>query len=120
MALLTIKLRNIAETKEAVPDPTGIHFLFTRFSTWFLVPFGLFIFVQYQVQSLKVEAANDAYTYFRQAKSICRPYMTESQAQMFDARFAAVRSRDEYIEIKGDLERLAKGNNLRLPDFTPW
>ena len=72
------------------------------------------------VSTLKVIAANDAYTYFAQSITICRPYLTDSQTEVFESRFAALRSRSEYIRITDDLIKVAAANNLRLPEHKLW
>lgn len=79
-----------------------------------------FILVSFSIQQMEVGAANQAYTYFRQSITICRPYITEHQAEMLNSRFAAVRTRKEYIEITDDLKQIAVANHVKLPEFTPW
>jgi hypothetical protein len=80
----------------------------------------IYILVIYSVGELKVSAANQAYTYFRQSTDICRPYISEHQTQQFESRFAALRSRDEYVEITNELKQIAASNHLNLPEFKPW
>jgi hypothetical protein len=80
----------------------------------------LFILGNFTVLDLEVSASNQAYTYFRQSLDICRPYISEHDSQVFESRFAAIRTRDEYVGITDDLKRIAAPNRLSLPDFKPW
>jgi hypothetical protein len=87
---------------------------------WVILIGGLFQFGASTAGQLKLSAANDAYTYFRQSLDICRPYMTDHQTQLLESRFAALRTRDEYISITNDIKQVAATDNLLLPDFHPW
>jgi hypothetical protein len=70
--------------------------------------------------AMENQEASRLYTYYRQSLTICRPYMSEQQALMYESRFAALRSRDQYLAIVNDLKRVADSNDLRLPDYHPW
>ncbi len=87
----------------------------------FIVLSGLlFSTASFLVGSLKVEVANDAYTFFSQSLAICRPYISDHEARLLESRFAAIRGRDDYIGVINDLGRIAASNQLKLPDFKPW
>lgn len=69
---------------------------------------------------LKLIQANNAFTFFSQSMSICRPYMDDQQTRLLSSRFAGIRSREDYIGVIRDLKRIAAENQQHLPDFTPW
>ena len=69
---------------------------------------------------LTIAQANDAYVFFSQSLRICKPYMTESQAEQLDSHFASVRKRADYIEVTDELRRIASSNRLDLPKYNPW
>ena len=91
-----------------------------RATVWSVILFTIFLTVLFNIQSVKISASNQAYTYFQQSLTICQPYLSEHQAQMFKSRFAALQSRDEYIAIMNDLKQVAASNHLNLPNFNPW
>jgi hypothetical protein len=72
------------------------------------------------INYLKVNQANAACTFFAQSMAICRPYLNDQQAKIFESRFASMDSRADFVAIVADLGRLAASNQRKLPDFTPW
>lgn len=80
-----------------------------------LIMAGLFM-----TEIFKGIAANGAYTYFDQSFKICRPYMTDGEAQMIESKYASIRTRDEYMQVINGLQRIADEKKLRLPDTKPW
>jgi hypothetical protein len=109
------KLRSTEKTPWLLRNP--------RFIRPFLqstIVFFLFLACMHFVQDLKVKTANELYTYFQQSLDICRPYINEHQEQILKSRFAALRTRDEYITIANELQQVADANHVMLPDFKPW
>jgi hypothetical protein len=72
------------------------------------------------VRSAESQTATDLCTFFDQSLSICSPYLDDHEVRLLKARFAALRSRDEYIEMTDQLRRIASANHVKLPDYTPW
>ena len=91
-----------------------------RFVPVAVAALGLLILGSYVVMTLRVATANDLYTNFEQSLDICRPYLTEHQAQVLKSRYAALRTREEYVAITNEMGQVADSNHLRLPDFKPW
>ena len=71
-------------------------------------------------RALMLQQANDAFTFFSQSIAICRPYVEERKLQMFLSRFAAVRSKADYLSIIAELKRIAAANRHTLPAYDPW
>lgn len=69
---------------------------------------------------LKLEQANEAYTYFSQSLVICSPYIDEHDRLILQSRFAAMKGRGDYIAITDELKRIAASNGRELPKFKPW
>jgi len=93
---------------------------FIRYFMLFVIFFVVYIMTTFFIQNLKVTTANELYTYFEQSLNICRPYISENQEQVLMSRYAALRTREEYIEITNDLKQIADSNHLNLPEFKPW
>lgn len=72
------------------------------------------------ISGLKIIQANDAFTFFSQSMTICRPYMDEKQAELFYSRFARTQGRADFIAITADLRQLATSHQLSLPNYKPW
>jgi hypothetical protein len=72
------------------------------------------------INQLMILQANNALTFFSQSMAICRPYMDEKQAQMLESRFAAIRTRADYIIVTSELRQLAAANHRTLPNYQPW
>jgi hypothetical protein len=72
------------------------------------------------VQMLETSQANITYTVFKQSIAICQPYMQEKDATMMMSRFAAVRTRADFMKIADDLHLIAQSNQRLLPDYQPW
>lgn len=121
LGLAALKVSKRREMSAAVlGDANLLSGSFWRYGLWAVLLFILFLMAEFTVEDLKAKAANQAYTYFRQSVDICRPYLTNSQVQLFESRYAALRTKHEYTELTNELEQVASANKLRLPDFTPW
>jgi hypothetical protein len=72
------------------------------------------------IEILKISEANGAYTFFRQSMAICRPYVSDQQAQMIKSRFAAINGRADYLTIIDELQHIAASHQRKLPEFSPW
>ncbi len=72
------------------------------------------------ISALKIMQANDAFTFFSQSMTICRPYMDEKQAELFYSRFARTQGRADFIAITAELRQLADSDQLILPNYKPW
>ncbi len=69
---------------------------------------------------LKLTAANDAFTFFSQSMTICRPYMTDQDARILNSRFAQIRGRSDYMMIASKLREIAESNHAVLPEYEPF
>lgn len=87
----------------------------------FLLLIPLFVTIGFvSVTTLQLFIANDTFVYFRQALQVCKPTLTESQAETFQSRFASVRDKNDYVVLIKDLRVVANSHHLLLPDFNPW
>jgi hypothetical protein len=51
---------------------------------------------------------------------ICGPFISEKDDKKFRARFAAVKSKNDYVSIANDLAAIAKTNSVSLVPYNPW
>jgi hypothetical protein len=72
------------------------------------------------VENLTITKADDAYAFFAQSMTICRPYISDHDAQVIESHFASIRGRGDYINTTDELRRVAASNHLILPDYRPW
>jgi hypothetical protein len=91
-----------------------------RVMLWTLVFVCLLLIGDETAHQLEAAAADDAYTYFSQSLTICRPFIDPHQAQMLESRFTSIRGRADYVSVADELKRIASANGLRLPPFNPW
>jgi len=78
------------------------------------------VIVTLMFRFIKLSYANAAALYFHQSLTICRPMLTDEQEKMFLARFAAMNSRRDYIDLLSDLEETSKRYGKELPPFRIW
>ena len=52
--------------------------------------------------------------------NICSPYLSPIEQQQFRARFASVKTREDYIHIDNDLKGIAAKNSVTLSDIQLW
>jgi hypothetical protein len=93
---------------------------FIRYSMSLMILLLVYSMGAFFVQDLKVNTANELYTYFEQSLNICRPNLSEHQEQVLRSRYSALRTKDEYMQITNELKQIASSNHLNLPEFTPW
>jgi hypothetical protein len=74
----------------------------------------------YLIIRLKIDEANNAYTFFAQSMTICRPYITDHDAYLLQSRFASIQGKADYIAVANSLRAIAKANQQWLPKFEPW
>jgi hypothetical protein len=71
------------------------------------------------ISLLEISESNSAYTFFRQSMAICRPYVSDQQAQMIKSRFAEINGRADYLTIIDELQHIAASHQRKLPEFSP-
>jgi hypothetical protein len=91
-----------------------------RFGPVTVAGLGLFLLGGFFAMTLKVATENALYTNFEQSLDICRPYISDHQAQVLKSRYASLRTRDEYLAITNEMKQVADASHLSLPDFKPW
>lgn len=52
---------------------------------------------------------------FNQRTNAIAPYIDDQQQKILNSKWALMKSKDEYIEIKHYIEKIAKDNNINLP-----
>jgi len=125
--ILRMRYRNLLLNKQLLlnkPRPNflerqkRINLLFTLYYSLYAI---LFIPISFLVvEALEISQANATYTFFSQSIAICRPYMDEKELQVMLSRFAAVRTRADFMSIADDLHRIARSKQQSLPDYEPW
>lgn len=68
---------------------------------------------------VRLAQANDTATFFRQSVAICAPYVDDQEIKLLNSHFAAIDSKSDFLQVYGELTKIAAANHLRLPDFTP-
>jgi hypothetical protein len=87
---------------------------------WTLLLVSLLFACIQDISYLKLFQANEAYTYYSQSLTICRPYMDDQQTQIIESRYASIKSRDDYMNVTNQLAQVALANHRELPKFNPW
>lgn len=67
--------------------------------------------------SLYAETVVDNY---RHTAAIIAPYITPEQRVVLDARFAKVKSREDFVALFEEMNATAERNGERRSDFSPW
>jgi len=76
-----------------------------------------FIFLLIMISSLFKEYANlQLNSTFYQRINALAPYIEDKQQKIFISKWALMKSKEDYLEIKLSLENIAKENNVKLPD----
>jgi hypothetical protein len=57
---------------------------------------------------------------FNQEIVIVSPYITEQQRQIFQSRFASMKTRAEFVTLFDEINKIAEQNGKPKSDFTPW
>jgi len=68
----------------------------------------------------RVEYVNKAIIHFGQLINIISPYVDDPNEEKYRARFAQIRSRNEYYVLINELETIAKENKQYIPKFDIW
>lgn len=61
-----------------------------------------------------------AVVHFQQTLRIASPYMTDTDRNMVESKFAQIHSRSEYIAIMDGLANTAKEHGQQVPPFNAW
>lgn len=72
------------------------------------------------ISSFKVMYINGTITYYTQLKTICIPYISSYENQIFESRFSQIQNEQDYFDIINDLQELANKNNLIFNEFSPF
>jgi hypothetical protein len=76
-----------------------------------------FIFMLFMLSSLFKEYANlQLNSTFSQRINALAPYIEDKQQKIFISKWALMKSKEDYLEIKLSLENIAKENNVKLPE----
>lgn len=68
----------------------------------------------------RVSYINSAVTYFQQCRTIIAPYIKQEEEKMLVSKFSQIWSRDDYITVVSNIEKIASKNGQRVPDFKIW
>jgi len=79
----------------------------------------LLLSAQY-VTSKRDSYVNEAIAHYMQVKRIVAPYISGRELLVFDSRFSLIKSSENYRDVVGDIEKLAKKENLTPPEFDAW
>jgi hypothetical protein len=64
--------------------------------------------------------SNTVISRFNQELAIVSPYITEQQHQIFQSRFASMKTRAEFVKLFDELNKIAEENSKPRSEFTPW
>lgn len=96
-------------------------FVWTRRVYSFLVLLlGILAFIVYLGLTIQQSYVNSAASHFRQVLAIAAPLLTDQEEEELEGRFAQLRTREEYLELIGEVERLAKDHDQVVPTFAAW
>jgi len=63
---------------------------------------------------------NSAISNFKQSLTICAPAMTSAEVNQFESRFAAIRTRADYVEVLARIHDSCGEQKPLLPPFDVW
>jgi hypothetical protein len=72
------------------------------------------------VQILFIGYTNAVVSHFNQTLAIASPYITVDQRTIFIARFASMQSRNDFILLFGDLNKITEAHGQPPSKFSPW
>ncbi|MGL1931372.1 MAG: hypothetical protein OCC45_06380 [Desulfotalea sp.] len=60
---------------------------------------------------------NDAVSYFTEILIICKPFINENEYDVIRSNFAQIKTKENYLDIISNLQKIAEKNNLTVRDF---
>jgi hypothetical protein len=79
----------------------------------------LFLSIQTVVLA-RLTYVNGALAHYHQSLKIAAPYVDSQQRLLIESRFAQIRSREDYVNVVGNLETIARDHGQYVPEFSPW
>lgn len=92
---------------------------------WRRLVYCLGCLVLLQSGMLLVDLSRVSYEYaavvhFQQALKIASPYLSDTDRNMVESKFAQIHSKPEYVAIVDDLAKTAKEHGQQVPAFNAW
>lgn len=116
---LTKKDRRIADFKKSIGKSKRV--VGRLLPVTYVMALGLFVACgSIFISMLKIEQASEALAFFSQSLTICKPYMSDNEAEIFESRFARIQSKADYIVLTNELRQFATTKQLKLPTYSPW
>jgi hypothetical protein len=72
------------------------------------------------VQTLFVGYTNTVVTRFNQQLAVATPYLTPDQRNVLLARFALIKSRQDFVALLDELNEVARSHGQPASSFSPW
>jgi hypothetical protein len=87
---------------------------------WSCVVIIVFIVSMKVLSIVKLNYVNSAITHYRQMISICRPYISEKEAQIIDSKFSQISNKEDYASLMLELYQICEKNKIKHQTFLPW
>ncbi len=112
-------LKGLPPVSEQPPTTSDIKQMKSLIKIGYIVCLVFFFTVGVQlIIEVRMMLATKAYVLFAQSLTVCKPYIADRDAELFQSRFAAVRTKAEYINIMQELRAIGFARHLKLPEGT--
>ena len=81
---------------------------------------GVFFAAIVNVQIIFLDYSNSVISRFNQELTIITPDITEQQRQIYQSRFASMKTRVEFVSLFEEINKTAEQHGKRKSDFIPW
>jgi hypothetical protein len=88
--------------------------------TFYLTLVLCFVGAVFFVQTLFIGYTNTVVARFNQQLAIATPYLTPEQRNMLLARFALIKSRQDFVAVFHELNEVARSHGQPASNFSPW
>jgi hypothetical protein len=111
--------KNVAEQKKEIERFKRKALLLARTSFWATIVsvcLGTIIFVQI----LLLSYTNQIIAHYNQELAIITPDITEQQRQIYQARFASMKTRQDFVSLFEEINKTAESHGKPQSTFIPW
>ena len=70
--------------------------------------------------AVRIAYTSSAIGYYQQLLNLVGPHVTANQVEVFNSRFAQIRSAQQYLTLTQEIAGIAQQHGLTLPEFEPW
>ena len=87
---------------------------------WLATSYIIFVSVFAAFYAARISYINSAVTYFQQCRTIIAPYIRQEEEKLLVAKFSQIESKNDYVIIVSNMEKVASKNLQKVPKFKIW